>query len=242
MQTSRQTEFKMTPAVKKEIVKIVDGRIRESHVTKEDFSELKGIVRELAEAQKRTEIRVEELAEAQKRTEIRVEELAEAQKRTEIRVEELAEKVTVLAEGLEITRQELKLTRGEVGGLSRTMSYAFENEAFRMLPDILKRKYNIEITEKLIREEVREKEINIFGKAIKNGREVFVVGESKLRLDERREKAEDVFEELEEKVKAVKAEYGDIEMVRVLITHYATKGFLKRAEEKGVIVVQSFEW
>ncbi len=56
-----------------------------------DFSELKGIVRELAEAQKRTEARVEELAEAQKRTEARVEELAEAQKRTEARVEELAE-------------------------------------------------------------------------------------------------------------------------------------------------------
>jgi hypothetical protein len=37
----------------------------------------------LAEAQKRTEQRVEELAEAQKRTEQRVEELAEAQKRTE---------------------------------------------------------------------------------------------------------------------------------------------------------------
>lgn len=69
-----------------------------------------------------------------------------------------------------------------------------------------------------------------------------MVGESKLRLDERREKAEDVFEELEEKVKAVKDEYGDILIVRVLITHYATKGFLKRAEEKGVIVVQSFEW
>lgn len=122
------------------------------------------------------------------------------------------------------------------------MSYAFGNEAFRMLPDILKKKYNIEITEKLIREEVREKEITIFGKARRNGQEVFVIGESKLRLDERREKAEDLFEEMEEKVTAVKDEYGDVEIVRVLITHYATKGFLKRAEEKRVIVVQSFEW
>ncbi len=46
---------------------------------------------DLAEAQKRTELRVEELAEAQKRTELRVEELAEAQKRTEQRIEELVE-------------------------------------------------------------------------------------------------------------------------------------------------------
>ena len=38
-------------------------------VTKDDFRELKQVVAELAEAQKRTELRVEELAEAQKRTE-----------------------------------------------------------------------------------------------------------------------------------------------------------------------------
>ena len=59
-------------------------------VKRSDFEELKAVVKELAEAQKRTEQRVEELAEAQKRTEERltrlegvVEELAEAQKRTE---------------------------------------------------------------------------------------------------------------------------------------------------------------
>lgn len=60
-------------------------------VTKKEFNELKEIVRELAEAQKRTEQRLEELVEAQKRTEQRVEELAEAQKRTERKVEELTE-------------------------------------------------------------------------------------------------------------------------------------------------------
>ena len=60
-------------------------------VRRQDFDELRATVRELAEAQKRTERRVEELAEAQRCTEQRVEELAEAQKRTEQRVEELAE-------------------------------------------------------------------------------------------------------------------------------------------------------
>jgi len=58
-------------------------------------------VEELAQAQKRTEERldrleavVEELAQAQKRTEQRVEELAQAQKRTEERVTELAQAQT----------------------------------------------------------------------------------------------------------------------------------------------------
>ncbi|MFN0147924.1 MAG: hypothetical protein ACKVT1_15580 [Dehalococcoidia bacterium] len=46
-------------------------------------------VGELAEAQKRTEARLEELAEAQKRTETRLEELAEAQKRTEDRLDDV---------------------------------------------------------------------------------------------------------------------------------------------------------
>ena len=74
-------------------------------VTKEEFAELKAIVADLAEAQKRTEARldqltetVDQLAEAQKRTETRVEELAEAQKRTEARLDELAETVDQLAE------------------------------------------------------------------------------------------------------------------------------------------------
>jgi len=56
-----------------------------------EIGELRALVAQLAEAQRRTEQRVEELAEAQRRTEQRVEELAEAQRRTEQRVEELAE-------------------------------------------------------------------------------------------------------------------------------------------------------
>ncbi len=60
-------------------------------VTKKEFVQLTETVKELAEAQKRTEARVEELAEAQKRTEERLEELAQAQKRTEEKVEKLAE-------------------------------------------------------------------------------------------------------------------------------------------------------
>ena len=59
--------------------------------SKEDFHKLQNVVYELAQAQRRTEQRVEELAEAQRCTEQRVEELAEAQRRTEQRVEELAE-------------------------------------------------------------------------------------------------------------------------------------------------------
>ncbi|ODS34303.1 MAG: hypothetical protein SCARUB_00562 [Candidatus Scalindua rubra] len=192
-------------------------------VKSSDFNELKTIVKELAEAQKRTEVRIEELAEAQKETE---------------------KEIRLLAIGLDETR-------GEIGGLSRSVSYGFENEAYRMLPNVLKKNYGIELREKLIRKEIGGEEINIFGKAKKDGRDVLIVGEVKLRLDDRRMKRKegDIFKRLDEKVTTVMEEYkGKMEeykgkeVVRVLITHFATRGFMKKAKESGVIVVQSFEW
>jgi len=85
-----------------------------------DFRELKEIVRELAESQKKTEEAIRELT-------------AETQKA-----------IKELATGLQNNRSDL-------GGLSKSFSYALENEAFRLLPEYLKKKHGIEITEKFIR-------------------------------------------------------------------------------------------
>ena len=243
-----------------------------------DFSELKTIVAELGEAQKRTEERLEELAEAQKKTEERVEELAEAQKRTEERLEELAEaqkkteerveklaeaqrrteetvaelveaqkrtekNVADLAKAMQLLTRELRETRRDLGGLSRSVSYALENEAYRFLPAFLKERYNIEVTRKMIRTEIRGEEINLLGHALKDGKPILLVGEVKLRLDEkRRGRGKEIFELLEKKISAVRSEYPEIEIIPMLVTHYARPGILERAQEKGIIVVQSFEW
>ncbi|MDI6715155.1 MAG: hypothetical protein QMD43_09090, partial [Thermodesulfovibrio sp.] len=74
-------------------------------VKKADFDELKKVVTELIEAQKRTEQTLLELAEAQKRSEerltrleITVQELAEAQKKAEERLTRLEITVQELAE------------------------------------------------------------------------------------------------------------------------------------------------
>lgn len=190
-----QNKFKITPEIKREIIKIVDERIKEAHITKEDFSELKNVVKELTEAQKRTE-----------------------------------EEIRKLAIGLDNLRV-------EVVGLGRSFGYAFENEAYRMLPKALKEKYNIEIIEKLIRKEIGDYEINILGFGRRNGIEVVVVGEVKTRLEKM-----EVFDELEEKVKVVRGEYKDREILKVIVTHFATNRLLKVAEQSGIIVIQSFEW
>ena len=262
MALSRQTEFKITPATKKEIIKIIDERIREAHVTKEDFSELKAIVKdlavaqqELAQAQKRTEQRVDELAkaqqelaQAQKKTEQRLEELAQAQKRTEETVKELAVAIKETQKEIKILTREMRDSRTEFGSFQRTMSYAFENEAYRMLPKLLKEKYSIDIKEKFVRLELKGKEINFFAKGRQNGKEVYIVGESKLKLDDRVEKLKikrkqkDVFQELQEKIDIILEEYPPLDVIKLLVTHFATKGFIEMAEERNIIVVQSYEW
>ena len=187
-----------------------------------DFNELKDIVRDLgikvgdlAEAQKRTELRVEELAGAQK-------ELAEAQKRTEV-------SVATLARGLDATRTEL-------GGLSRSVSYSLENEAYRQLPRFLKERYHIEVTERMVRLELEGEEINIFAHGRRNGEDFLIVGETELRLS-----SVGKLKQLEKKVSLVKRHYPG-ECISLMITHFARQPVLDRAKERGIIVIQSFEW
>src|SRR6266852_3417442 len=84
------------------MARLVDALKAEFEVPRTDFADLKAAMRDLTEAQTRTEARMEELATAQTRTEARMEELATAQTRTEVRMEEL---------GIAQTRTEARLDR-----------------------------------------------------------------------------------------------------------------------------------
>jgi len=193
----------MEPASAKAITEAIGELYEElkNSVTKTEFGELREIVRDLAEAQKRTEIRVEELAEAQKRTEIRVEELAEAQKRTEKRVEELAEaqkrtekRVEELAEAQKRTEAELhelvkdhKVTRTMLGGVSDAVGYGLEDMAILGLPSYLEKKHGIRVAGELERRFVeypdgRHDELNIIGEGVRAGETITICGEAKTRL------------------------------------------------------------
>ncbi len=73
----------------------------------DDFLALPAIVRDLAEAQQRTEARLAALAEAQQRTEQKVDELAEALRTLTGRVEKLTDRVGILdGRVLELTYRE----------------------------------------------------------------------------------------------------------------------------------------
>jgi len=210
----------------------------------------------LAQAQQRTEFRLEELAQAQQRTELRLEELAQAQQRTESRLEELAERteqgmaeLRQAQQRTEVALAEMARAIGgmgrELGGLSRGMSYALENEAYRSLPAYLEREYGIKLTNRIVRADVAGQEINFLAQGEQNGEPVYLVGEAKLQIDERRENrrgAYEVFDQLERQTRAVAEQNPGYRIVPLLVTHYARPALLREAESRGVLVVQSFEW
>ncbi|MCD6514539.1 MAG: phage tail length tape measure family protein [Candidatus Odinarchaeota archaeon] len=118
----------LTPELYDVIVKIIEDKVKEIKVTREEFDRLRLTVDKLSEnilklnssilalseAQRRTEERldrlsetVDKLAEAQRRTEERLNELAEAQRRTEERLDRLSETVDKLAEAQRRTEERL---------------------------------------------------------------------------------------------------------------------------------------
>ena len=199
-----------------------------------DFNELKGIVKELAEAQKETQKEigrldktVQQLAEAQKRTEIKVEELAEAQKKTE---EELHDLV-----------KEHKKTRTQLGGLSSAVGYRLEDEAFKALPKLLKRDYELIVQGKLKRKYITDNkgkkiEINIIGEGIKNSKKVTIIGESKSQLSKN-----DVNEFIKKKLKRLDGIYKEI--FPVLVTYMISEHDAEEyARKKGIALYYSYDF
>lgn len=162
-------------------------------VIKTDFRELRDIVQELSEAQKRTETKVGELAEAQQRTEERLEKLVETQQYMEERLHKLTEAQNRTEQELHLLVQQVrklaagqKEIRQELGGLSGTVGYPLEDRAYLTLPQLLKQDFGITLKEELIRKFVLNKkgdyiEVNIVGKGAQNGKEVLILGEAKTR-------------------------------------------------------------
>ena len=207
-------------------------------VKADDFNELKEIVRDLAQeqraltqAQVRTESRVEELAQAQHELAQAQHELTLAQRDTDTRLGKLIDVVSNLAQ--------------EMGGLSRSVSYSLENEAYRQLPAYLEAEYGIVLEERMVRTEIGGEEIDLFALGQRDGAPIVLVGETKLQLDRRRggrDATVQVLAQLARKVDVVQPLYPEREVVRLLVTHYARPAVHAEAQKQGVIIVQSFEW
>ncbi len=171
MEMSKAGNFKITPSLRKEIIKIIDERIREAHVTREDLSELKNIVKELAEAQKRTEERLEQLIIRVDQLTARVNQLAEAQNKTE--------------EALRQLIKEHERTRDILAGISDTVGHSLEDKIFPYIYDFIKKEYGFEVEvldrRNVIYSDGRYDEVNIYVEGRRDGEKVLVIGECKSR-------------------------------------------------------------
>jgi len=115
-------------------------REREHRQSERQMERVWEAIHALAQAQARTEQRVEELAQAQARTEQRVEELAQAQARTEERLTRLEAAVERLAEAQARTEEAVSQLFRQVGHLANLMGADLEVDAEELLLYVMEQK------------------------------------------------------------------------------------------------------
>ena len=209
--------------------------------TSVDMQDLKDAVKRLAIAQARTEERLE-------RVEVAIEKLTAAQARTEDRmdrVEAAIEKLTAAQIQTEQTLNNLigahRETRRQLGGLSKTLGYTLENVAYRALPAHLKADYGIEVQGQLIRTYLKDNrgrslEVNIYGKGRENGREVVILGESKIQLS-----ANNIDRFINRRLKPLRPQFENV--LPVLITHMiSSEPVAAYAKEHGIALYYSYQF
>ncbi|MDT7907409.1 MAG: chordopoxvirus fusion protein [Candidatus Calescibacterium sp.] len=220
--------------------------------TEQEIEKIWGAIKELTEAQRRTEQKVEELVQAQKETEQKIKELTEAQKETEQKIKELTEaqkkteqKIEELAEAQRKTEESLKKliedhskTREKLEGLSDSFGYFLEDRAMKSLPKILKRKYNIKAVGNFVRDYFiingEHVEVNIFGRVKKGNKEYILIGEAKSQVTK---KAIDKFLKKCDKISRSFSK----ETIKVFISYIFPPGIKEYAEEKGIVLIPSYE-
>ncbi len=132
-----------------------------------------------------------------------VRELAQAQHRTEQRVEQLAEEQRKLAEAQQKTEHALQLLARQVGGLSDKLGGSLEDLAIETLPYVLSDAWGMEVTDcgrDSFLVDGRELDVDLVLRGTIGGAEVVVLGEVKARLTAREV---DAFLQLVERVRTV---------------------------------------
>jgi hypothetical protein len=223
------------------IVETVEKHYEES-VGRIEFNDLKDIVKDLAEAQKRTEIRVEELAEAQKRTEKKLAELTEVVKTLAKDQKNMAkdQKEMAAAQKKMAYSQQGKMQE-ELGGLGTTVGYTLENEAYKQLPALLEKDFGIRVKQRILRKYVQGNkgkpiEVNIFGHGEKDGKDVTIIGEAKAQLSNNK-----IDDFLRKKVKHLEGLFEEVFLV--LVTHMITgPGVEGYAKEKKISLYYSYDF
>ena len=230
---------------------MLTGVLSELHVglaTSVDMQDLKDAVKALAAAQVRSEERLEGVEVRMDRVEATLDRLATAQARSEERLDRVEAALDRLAAAQARTEEALKKlteahdeTRKQLGGLSHTVGYILENEAYRALPALLAADHGIEVEDRLIRTYLTTDrgypiEVNIFGKGRRNGREVVVIGESKSQLS-----TKNIDHFIQGRLTRLEPLFEDV--FPVLVTHMiSSPDVAAYAQERGIALYYSYQF
>ncbi len=183
----------------------------------EAIAELRQTVERLVQV---SEQHSREIAESRKR-------LDELWERTQREIRELVRSIADL--------------RRQFGGLSMTVGYSLEDQAYKALPQLLLRDYGIQVQGRLKRQFVQDAqgaylEVNIFGQAQRDGETVTIVGEGKVQLSKN-----DVNDFLRRKVQRLQQVYPNI--FPVLVTRMISEWNVEEyARKRGVALYYSYDF
>jgi hypothetical protein len=134
--------------------------------------------------------------------------------------------------------EEHSKTREKLEGLSHSFGYLLEDRAMKSLPKILKRKYNIKAVGNFVRDYFtingEHVEVNIFGKVKKGNKEYILIGEAKSQVTK---KAIDKFLKKCDKISRSFSK----ETIKVFISYIFSPRIKEYAEEKGIVLIPSYE-
>ena len=202
----------------------------------------------LEAAQARSEERLEGVETRMDRVEAALDRLAAAQARSEERLDRVEATLDRLATAQAGTEEALKKlteahdeTRKQLGGLSHTVGYVLENEAYRALPTLLAADHGIEVEDRLIRTYLTTDrgypvEVNIFGRGRRNGREVVVIGESKSQLS-----AKNIDHFIQGRLTRLEPLFEDV--FPILVTHMiSSPDVAAYAQDRGIALYYSYQF
>src|SRR5262245_4642063 len=113
-------------------------------VLTEEVLALPPIVRDLAEAQQRTEQQIAQLVEKQRRTEHQIAQLVEAQQRTEQQIAQLIQQITQLTEAQRRTERQIVRLQDDVGELKGiVLEQRYRTHAMAYFSRLLRRMHAI---------------------------------------------------------------------------------------------------
>ena len=189
----------------------------------------------------RVEAAIERLEAAQTRSEKRLEGLEHRMDRVEATLDRLATAQAGTEEALKKLTEAHDETRKQLGGLSHTVGYILENEAYRALPALLKADHGIELEDRLIRTYLTTDrgypvEVNIFGRGRRNGREVVVLGESKSQLS-----AKNIDHFIQGRLTRLEPLFEDV--FAILVTHMiSSPDVAAYAQERSIVLYYSYQF